>query len=188
VLTALTVAQPLGVRAEPAAASPDPARPFDPAATHGVELLGVSLLEFRLYRRERFDPLAPLGECCPPTHTLRVRSWVGPGLLTHATEVAQLCGDLPCWQPGEPGRTTLRVRTDEAARIEIAVQKAVRGRLRGGSCYPREARSGGAAPASAAYGKAARSCAAARRRAPSRSPSRGERALSDWSRGASGSS
>jgi hypothetical protein len=114
VVTALTVAQPLGVRAEPTDASSDAAQPgraVDPTGTHRLDVLGVPVLAFTFYRRERFDPLAAIGECCPPTHTLRIRSWVLPGLLTHATEVADLCGDDPCWEPGEPARTSpLRLR------------------------------------------------------------------------------
>jgi hypothetical protein len=111
VVTALTVAQPLGVRAEPTAASAPYGRSLDPAGTHSVEILGVPLVKFALYRRERFEPLAAIGECCSPTHTLRVRSWVVPGLLTNATEVVQLCGDLPCWDPGEQPRAgSLRLR------------------------------------------------------------------------------
>jgi hypothetical protein len=107
VATALTVAQPLGVRAVPIDASAaQSGRTVDPSETHRLDVLGVPVLAFRFYRRERFDPLAAIGECCPPTHTLRVRSWLVPGLLTHATELEQLCGDRPCWEPGETAKTS----------------------------------------------------------------------------------
>ncbi len=105
-ITALTVAQPLGVKADlvdpppPAALLRAPA--YDPARTESADVLGVPLLHFRLYRRKKDDLLAGLGECCPPTHLLRIRSWVPPGLLTNGTEVYAMCGDSLCWDPNNP--------------------------------------------------------------------------------------
>ncbi len=108
VFTALTVAQPFGVRASPlgqetstpAVQLPEEREPrVDPMATHSLEVLGIGLFGFTLYRREIVDLLGGLGECCPPTHTLRARSWLRPALLTHSTELGQICGDSPCWNP-----------------------------------------------------------------------------------------
>lgn len=110
VLTALTVAQPLGVRASPLGqetstpairlpAAADRERSVDPTQSHTIDVLGVPIFGFALYRREIVDLLTGLGECCPPTHTLRARSWLHPALLTHATELGRICGDRPCWTP-----------------------------------------------------------------------------------------
>jgi hypothetical protein len=102
-ITALTVAQPLGVKAErvdhPPVADLHGAPAYDPARTESVDVLGAPLLHFRLYRRKTHDLVAGLGECCPATHLLRIRSWVPPGLLTNGTEVDEICGDGPCWDP-----------------------------------------------------------------------------------------
>jgi hypothetical protein len=113
-LAALTVAQPFGVRADPVyAARQQPwtgGEPADPTGTHTEKLLDLSILRFRLYRRDRFDPAAGLGECCPPTHDLRIRSWIPPGLMTNGTQVFGLCGDSPCWDPEDPStRGTVRL-------------------------------------------------------------------------------
>lgn len=88
---AVTVAQPFGVRAvrvddgEVASAS------AGPLAHHPIELFGVSVMRFALYEK----PISHLGlgECCPPQDRLRVRSWIVPGVLTHAGDVAELHGD-----------------------------------------------------------------------------------------------
>lgn len=109
-LTALTVAQPFGVRVHPlddaetqlAATSARETGGLEPQETHSMHVLGIPLARFTSYRRKiESDFFAGLGECCPPTHTLRVRSWVAPALLTHATQIAEICGDEPCWQPGD---------------------------------------------------------------------------------------
>lgn len=106
VLTALTVAQPFGVRADGIqAAGRQPlvsGESVDPTATQTEDVLGLPILNFQLYRRDKFDPAAGLGECCPPTHDLRIRSWVWPGLMTNGTQVFGLCGDSPCWDPDDP--------------------------------------------------------------------------------------
>jgi hypothetical protein len=109
--TALTVAQPFGVRDESIlAAGTDGSaqQPWaggesvEPTGTQTADLLGLPILHFQLYRRETFDPLAGLGECCPPTHNLKIRSWVPPALMTNGTKVFGLCGDSPCWDPDDP--------------------------------------------------------------------------------------
>ena len=85
-LTALTVAQPFGVRAEPAPASSGAAVPVR------ERVHSAPPFRFRLYE----NPISHLGlgECCPPQDTLRVRSWVlVPGLLTNAGDVTDLHGD-----------------------------------------------------------------------------------------------
>ncbi len=85
-LTAVTVAQPFGVRAEPIPASSGPAVPSRERVHSDPPL------SFRLYEH----PISHLGlgECCPPQDTLRVRSWVlVPGLLTNAGDVTDLHGD-----------------------------------------------------------------------------------------------
>lgn len=104
-LTALTVAQPFGVRAQrldhAEAQAALAGAPGDPEDTHSMDVVGVPIVRFTSYRRKiEGNLLAGLGECCPATHTLRVRSWVAPGLLTHATQIAEICGDEPCWKPG----------------------------------------------------------------------------------------
>jgi hypothetical protein len=94
-LTALTVAQPLGVRAEPVPA------PSGPAVPGREDVRSAPPLRFRLYE----NPISHLGlgECCPPQDTLRVRSWVlVPGLLTNAADVTDLHGD------GVPSSWTLQ--------------------------------------------------------------------------------
>lgn len=115
-LTAVTVAQPFGVQAHrlgdveaqgAAAAASDP-EALDPVDTHSLDVAGVPLMRFASYRRKiESDVFAGLGECCPPTHSLRVRSWLWPGLMTHATQVMEICGDSPCW---EPGSSALKLR------------------------------------------------------------------------------
>lgn len=110
-VTALTVAQPFGMRVTEVGRTPSsPAvkpptaeerrRAGDPAATHRIELAGVRAFDFVLHRRDIFSPLAGLGECCPAKQSLRARSWLRPGLLTHGSDVARMCGatsDTPCW-------------------------------------------------------------------------------------------
>jgi len=108
-LTALTVAQPFGVQADRlgeaeaqglASSASDPNAP-DPVDAHSLDVAGVPVMRFASYRRKiESDVFAGLGECCPPTHSLRVRSWLWPGLMTHATQVMEICGDSPCWEPG----------------------------------------------------------------------------------------
>jgi hypothetical protein len=111
VIAALTVAQPFGVHDEPiltAQLSASPQQPWtggesvDPTSTRSADLLGLPVLRFQLYRRDRFDPLAGLGECCPPTHDLRIRSWIPPALMTNGSNIFGLCGDSPCWDPDDP--------------------------------------------------------------------------------------
>ncbi|MDQ3647394.1 MAG: hypothetical protein M3433_02195 [Actinomycetota bacterium] len=92
-LTALTVAQPFGVRPSELVGTAAKARasPADSAGRHAIEILGVPIMRFVLYRK----PIKRLGlgECCPPTHTLRVRSWVTPAFMTSASDVTPLKGD-----------------------------------------------------------------------------------------------
>ena len=103
VVTALTVAQPFGVEAEslgddvPAAVAGAEGR--SPTETETMDIAGLPVLRFTAYRRKESDVLSGLGECCPATHDLRLRSWVPPFLFTHAERVAGLCGDNPCWGP-----------------------------------------------------------------------------------------
>jgi hypothetical protein len=98
IATALTVAQPFGIRAEPIT-PPEIAglRPVDPTTTHSMEVAGISVVRFRLGRRERIG----WGEGGDPTHDLRVRSWVPPALLVDASSITDLCGVVtePCWAP-----------------------------------------------------------------------------------------
>jgi hypothetical protein len=99
-ITALTVAQPFGVRAEPVSANAG-------AAVPGRESVrSAPPLRFRLYENPIFH--LGLGECCPPQDTLRVRSWVlVPGLLTNAGDVTDLHGD------GVPSSWTLQRHGEE---------------------------------------------------------------------------
>jgi len=127
VLTALTVAQPFGVRAHPladpeaevAASSVAERGGLDPQDAYSMDVLSVPIAGFASYRRKiESDVFAGLGECCPPTHTLRVRSWVVPGLLTHATQLSEICGDSPCWDPGE---SSLRLQALRGERLLVLV-------------------------------------------------------------------
>lgn len=125
VLTALTVAQPFGVRAHPldypeaqaAVSSATEREEIDPRDAYSMDVLGVPLAGAVSYRRKiEGDVFAGLGECCPPTHTLRVRSWVVPGLLTHATQLSEICGDSPCWDPGD---SSLRLQAAGSERLLV---------------------------------------------------------------------
>jgi hypothetical protein len=85
-VTALTVAQPFGVRADPIPA------PSDAGAPGGGRVHSAPPLRFRLY--ETSISRLGLGECCPPQDTLRVRSWLlVPGLLTNSNDITDLHGD-----------------------------------------------------------------------------------------------
>ena len=85
-LTALTVAQPFGIRAEPVPAPSETALPGRERARSAPPL------RFRLHENPIYH--LGLGECCPPQDTLRVRSWVlVPGLLTNGSDVTDLHGD-----------------------------------------------------------------------------------------------
>lgn len=100
-ITALTVAQPFGVKGEPItpsqffAGNPRPAKAEE---VHSMRVLGLSMFRFRPYRRRVWYLN---GEGGNPTHWLKVRSWLWPGLLTNGSKVERLCGtDMqPCWVP-----------------------------------------------------------------------------------------
>ena len=99
VVTALTVAHPFGIRAEPVSTpSNASASMVDPAKTHRIAIAGIPLASFEVSRRERIRFGGESGE---PSHDLRIRSWVPPALLTSATSVTAMCGAVfnPCWTP-----------------------------------------------------------------------------------------
>jgi hypothetical protein len=101
VVTAITVAQPFGVKGEPITPNQffagDP-RPAKAEEVHSTRVLGLSLFRFRPYRRKIWYLN---GEGGNPTHWLKLRSWLWPGLLTNGSKVERLCGtDMqPCWVP-----------------------------------------------------------------------------------------
>jgi hypothetical protein len=100
IVTALTVAQPFGIRTEPASPDFADALPAVKASEQQIEIAGVPLIAFQVSRRKRIQFG---GESGQPTHDLRVRSWVRPGLLTSATSVVGMCGLVsdPCWTPAD---------------------------------------------------------------------------------------
>jgi hypothetical protein len=114
VVTALTVAHPFGIRAEPVSTpSSAGASMVDPAQTHRMAIAGIPLVSFKVSRRERIRFGGESGE---PSHDLRIRSWAPPALLTSATSVTAMCGVVfnPCWTPedhrgqiGDPRALTL---------------------------------------------------------------------------------
>jgi hypothetical protein len=71
-------------------------------AVHSLSVLGLPLFGFRAYTRHIWRLEGDGGQ---PNRWLKVRSWLWPGLLTHATKVEQLCGatDTPCWAPDSLG-------------------------------------------------------------------------------------
>lgn len=104
-LAAITFAQPFGMRVESIetpGAELYAAAELDPTATQSADLLGLPVLDFELYRLDITGGLAALGECCPPTHEVKARSHVLPGLLMTSSDVVDVCGDEPCWGPDDP--------------------------------------------------------------------------------------
>lgn len=131
-LTALTVAQPFGVRAEPLEGAAPLTERMDSSGTHTLALLGLPVVRFALHQ-EGISRLG-LGECCPAQNRLKVRSWfLVPGLMTNGSEVTELNGDgVPSdWElrgsgsawdvASSGGPPTL---PDDAWRLEAAVVSA----------------------------------------------------------------
>lgn len=95
VLTGLTVAQPVGVKAVPLAAGAFEREAPRPAAATAVHRVGP--FRFEPYR-QRITYLN--GESGYPPDWLKLRSsFLIPGLLTNGTKVERLCGTTgrPCW-------------------------------------------------------------------------------------------
>lgn len=97
-VTALTVAQPLGIVAQ---RSSEPIRAVAgvsaASSVHVARLLGLPLMPFVVYSQS--IPLASLGENAPQDK-LKVRSWVWGPILTNATVLTDECDgsiNLPCW-------------------------------------------------------------------------------------------
>ena len=90
---ALTLAHPFGMKAERVGRAPSDAAERNPTGRHTARILGLPIVPFALYRRDK-----PVAENVPVA-TLRARSWLWPFLFTNASEVTPLCGDLstPCW-------------------------------------------------------------------------------------------
>jgi hypothetical protein len=104
-LIALTVAQPFGVKGEPITPQEFAAgvhQPADPESVHSLRVLGLPLFGFRPYTRDIFYLN---GEAGYPTHWLKIRSWLWPGLLTNGAKIERLCGEVtrPCWRPRQQG-------------------------------------------------------------------------------------
>lgn len=98
VALALTVCQPFGVTSHAVSRSalPRNAKPIAVDQGHRISVAGLALFSFQAYTRKYS---AFLGET--PTFALKVRSWVVPIVLTHATRVLRMCeSDNPCWVPG----------------------------------------------------------------------------------------
>lgn len=93
VFTALTFAQPFGVRANPLEGAPALTRRADsPSGSHTLELFGLPVMRFALHQ-ESISHLG-LGECCPPQNRVKLRSWIlVPGVMTNGSEVTELNGD-----------------------------------------------------------------------------------------------
>jgi hypothetical protein len=100
-----TLVQPFGVRAH-GLSKREFFRPgmhrVDAEAVHSLSVLGLPLFGFRAYTRPIWRLDADFGQ---PNHWLKVRAWLWPGLLTHATKVEQLCASTiePCWAPDSRG-------------------------------------------------------------------------------------
>ncbi len=97
-VVALTVAQPFDVIASKEEAPPQPPKDAERGeSVHVARVLGIRVLPFRLYNRDKFWP----GENTP-TETIRARAGFWLPVLTNASEIAETCStdvQTPCWNP-----------------------------------------------------------------------------------------
>lgn len=100
-ILALTVAQPLGVKAKPISAARFASAHPTVASTeaiHTMKVADVSLISFKPYTRKIFYFN---GDSSDPSTWLKIRSWLRPGLFTNGLKATKLCGggETVCWVP-----------------------------------------------------------------------------------------
>ncbi len=108
-LLAVTVAQPFGVKAvsiSPQQYNAGNPRPANAEAIHSIDVLGLPLFGYRPYVKSIVYLDRTTGE---PSHWLKIRSWLWPGLLTNGSKIERLCGAKgePCWVPADQRPTVL---------------------------------------------------------------------------------